>query len=224
MSGTLYIVATPIGNLSDITLRALDVLRSVDTIVAEDTRVTAKLLQRYSIEKPLQSLRARSARVYFENVARMVQEGRTIAYVTDAGTPGISDPGPILVSLVREYAGEGAVIAIPGPSAVIAAVSVSGMPTDQFVFLGFLPHKKGRQKALDALVRERRLVVLYESPYRIKKLFHELAERVPDRRAVIAHELTKLFEKTRAGTVSELLERIGKDIPERGEFVVMLAP
>lgn len=224
MKGRLYIVATPIGNLGDITLRALEVLKAVDVLVAEDTRVTAKLLQRYGIQKPMQSLRARSARVYFENIARMVEAGRTVAYVTDAGTPGISDPGPILVSLVREYAGEDAVIAIPGPSALTAAISVLGMPTESFVFLGFLPNKKGRQKALDALVTEKRLAILYESPYRIQKLLRELALRVPDRRAVVAHELTKLHEHTFAGTVAELMARVGKDIPERGEFVVMLAP
>lgn len=223
MSGTLYIVATPIGNLGDITLRALETLKAVDAVVAEDTRVTAKLLARYDIKKPMLSLRARSARTYFENVARMVAEGKSLAYVTDAGTPGISDPGPLLVSLVRESSGEEAVIAIPGPSALTAALSVAGLPIEEFLFLGFLPHKKGRQKALDALITERRLVVLYESPYRIRKLLRELRDRMPERTVVVSHELTKIHEHTAVSTATRLLERLSADIPEKGEFVVMLA-
>ena len=224
MSGTLYIVATPIGNLGDITLRALETLKSVDAVVAEDTRVTAKLLARYEIKKPMLSLRARSSRTYFENVAAKVMDGQSLAYVTDAGTPGISDPGPLLVSLVRAQCGENAVIAIPGASALAAAVSVAGVPTEEFTFLGFLPHKKGRQKALDALARERRLVVLYESPYRIKKLLQELAPRIGERTVIVAHELTKLHEHTAVGTAQGLLSRLGKDIPAKGEFVVMITP
>lgn len=224
MAGKLYIVATPIGNLGDITFRAIETLKSVDAVVAEDTRVTAKLLARYEIKKPMLSLRARSARAYFENAARMVAEGQSLAYVTDAGTPGISDPGPLLVSLVREWCGEDAVLAIPGPSALTAALSVVGVPTSEFVFLGFLPHKKGRQKALDALVGEDRLIVLYESPYRIRKLLSELKERMPERILIISHELTKLHEHTAHGTPGELALRLGRDIPERGEFVVSIAP
>ncbi len=224
MSGKLYIVATPIGNLGDITLRALETLKAVDRVVAEDTRVTAKLLARYEIKKPMVSLRARSTRGQFEHVARMVEEGETLAYVTDAGTPGISDPGPLLVSLVRELCGEAAVLTIPGASALTAALSVAGVPTDEFLFIGFLPHKKGRQKELDRLVKEERLVVLYESSHRIKKLLTELKDRAPEKGVIIAHELTKLHEHTATGTPPTLLERIGKDIPERGEFVVMLTP
>lgn len=224
MSGKLYIVATPIGNLGDITIRALETLENVDAVVAEDTRVTSKLLARYNISKPLLSLRARSARAYFENIANMVADGRSVAYVTDAGTPGISDPGPLLVSLVRERAGEHAVLVLPGPSALVAAVSVLGVPTDEFTFLGFLPHKKGRQKALDQLVQEKRMVILYESPHRIRKLLTELSERIGDRRLVLCHELTKLHEHTAVGTVVELRARLGKDIPEKGEFVVAITP
>lgn len=224
MSGTLYIVATPIGNLGDMTIRAIETLKSVDAVVAEDTRVTAKLLQRYDIKKPMLSLRARSARAYFENIAHKVADGQTLAYVTDAGTPGVSDPGPLLVALVREYAGEDAIRAIPGASALTAALSVAGVRTDEFVFLGFLPHKKGRQKALDELVRDQRLVVLYESPHRIRKLLVELRERAPERTVILAHELTKLHEHTARGTPSELVALLGVGIPEKGEFVVMLAP
>jgi 16S rRNA (cytidine1402-2'-O)-methyltransferase len=222
MSGKLFIVATPIGNLGDMTLRALETLKSVDRIVAEDTRVTAKLLQRYEIKKSMVSLRARSTRGQFEKVARLVEAGETLAYVTDAGTPGISDPGPLLVSLVRDLCGEDAILTIPGASALTAALSVAGVPTDEFLFVGFLPHKKGRQKELDCLVKEERLVVLYESSHRIKKLLTELEDRVPERTVILCHELTKLHEHTAVGTPSALLGRLTQDIPERGEFVVML--
>lgn len=223
MAGILYVVATPIGNLSDITLRALETLKSVDRIVAEDTRVTSKLLSHFQFKKPLISLRARSPRAMFEKVARMVEEGETLAYVTDAGTPGISDPGSILVSLVREYAGEKAVVPIPGVSALGAALSVAGIPVDEFVFLGFLPHKKGRQTLLEEIQTMERAVVMYESPHRIKKLLDELALRVPDRKVVIFREMTKMYEQIAAGTATDIHARLSKgDIPERGEFVVIV--
>jgi 16S rRNA (cytidine1402-2'-O)-methyltransferase len=206
------------------TLRALETLKTVDRIIAEDTRVTAKLLQRYDIKKPMVSLRARSQRGQFDYVAKMVEAGETLAYVTDAGTPGISDPGPLLVSKVRELCGETAILTIPGASALTAALSVAGVATDEFTFVGFLPHKKGRQKQLDQLVQEERLIVMYESPHRIKKLLTELEVRIPERTVILGHELTKMHEHTAVGTPTALLERIGKDIPERGEFVVMVTP
>jgi 16S rRNA (cytidine1402-2'-O)-methyltransferase len=224
MSGKLYIVATPIGNLGDITLRAIETLRTVDRIAAEDTRVTAKLLARLEIKKPMVSLRARSGMSAYERVVELVQGGEQVAYVTDAGTPGISDPGPLLVSLVREACGEAAIVAIPGPSALAAAVSVAGVPVDEFVFVGFLPHKKGRQKMLDALLKEERPAILYESPHRIRKLLVEIMSREPERGLVIAHELTKMHEHTAVGTAAGLLGRLGADIPERGEFVVVITP
>lgn len=224
MSGKLYIVATPIGNLGDITLRALETLKSVDRIVAEDTRVTAKLLARYEIKKPMVSLRARSGRGAYQHAVELVKGGETLAYVTDAGTPGVSDPGPLLVSMVRDECGEAAILAIPGASALTAALSVAGVQTGEFVFIGFLPHKKGRQKALDQLAREPRLVVLYESPHRIRKLLAELEPRLGARTVVVAHELTKLHEHTAVGTAGSLLARLGKDIPEKGEFVVAITP
>lgn len=224
MSGTLYIVATPIGNLGDITLRALETLKKVDRIVAEDTRVTAKLLARYEIKKPMVSLRARSGRGAYQHVVDLVESGESLAYVTDAGTPGVSDPGPLLVSMVRLTCGEKSIIAIPGASALAAAISVAGVQTDEFVFLGFLPHKKGRQKALDQLLTEERLVVLYESPHRIRKLLTELEARAPGRTVIVSHELTKMHEHTAQGTPGELLVRLSQDIPERGEFVVLIAP
>ncbi len=225
MSGTLYIVATPIGNLGDVTYRAIDTLKAVGRVVAEDTRVTKRLLDRYGIKKPLTSLRARSLRDAFERVADMVGSGESVAYVTDAGTPGISDPGNLLVAIVRERYGEKSVIPIPGPSALVTAISVAGIQTDEFVFLGFLPHKKGRKTALDEIAEIERVVVLYESPHRIVKLFEELSERMPLRHAVVCREMTKIYESVVSGDVTSLTEKLKSGvIPARGEFVVILAP
>ena len=222
--GTLYIVATPIGNLGDITYRAVETLQQVDVIVAEDTRVSRKLLERYNIDKPLRSLRERSPRAEFERIAKRIENGESVAYITDAGTPGISDPGNLLVSLTRERCGEKAVVPIPGPSALTAALSVAGFSVDEFVYLGFLPHKKGRQKLLDELALMKRSVVLFESPHRIVKLFEELEKRIPGKNAVIFRELTKTFEQVVAGTVQELHQRLlSKDIPVLGEFVVAIS-
>jgi 16S rRNA (cytidine1402-2'-O)-methyltransferase len=224
MSGNLFVIGTPIGNLGDITIRALETLKTCDRIVAEDTRMTAKLLARFDIKKPLFSLHARSPRGHFDKVVEMVERGERVALVTDAGTPGISDPGAFIVAMVREKCGEKTIVPIPGPSAVTAALSASGIPADEFIFLGFLPHKKGRQKLLDEIAEMERTVVLYESPYRMKKLLTELALRTPERRMVIARELTKLFESISEGTVSELASRFEKgEISGKGEFVVILA-
>jgi 16S rRNA (cytidine1402-2'-O)-methyltransferase len=224
MSGILYIIGTPIGNLKDVTYRAIETLKSVDRIVAEDTRVTSRLLNAYDIKKPMTSLRARSSRAQFEKVAEMVEDGETIAYVTDAGTPGISDPGQLLVALVRERCGDKAVVPIPGPSAITALVSAAGVHAEEFIFVGFLPHKKGRQKMLDELVHEERAILIYESPHRIKKLLAELVLRVPDKKIVIGRELTKAFEQITVGTVGEVAARLESgDIPTRGEFVVLLS-
>lgn len=223
--GILYVVATPIGNLQDITLRALSTLKSVGRIVAEDTRVTKKLLDRHDIHVPLFPLHAHSSRAQFDKVAEMVASGESIALVTDAGTPGVSDPGALIVRLVREKCGEKSVVPIPGVSAVVTALSGSGIPADEFVFLGFLPHKKGRQKLLDEVVLMKRAVVMYESPHRMEKLMEELVVRVPERQVVIAKELTKMFEHIAGGTALEVQERLKNgDISGKGEFVVILAP
>lgn len=223
--GTLFIVGTPIGNLGDITLRALETLKTCDRIVAEDTRVTQKLLGRFAIKKPLFSLHARSPRGHFEKVVDMVERGEKVVLVTDAGTPGISDPGAYLVDMVRKRCGEKAIVPIPGPSALTTALSASGIPGDEFIFLGFLPHKKGRQKLLDEIRLIKRAVILYESPFRMKKLLAELMARIPKRRIVIARELTKLFESISEGTVEDIAVRFEKgDISGKGEFVVILAP
>ncbi len=224
MAGTLFIVATPIGNLGDMTLRAVETLKGADRIAAEDTRVTQKLLGRYQIRAPLISLHARSSQSNFEKVASFVERGEKVALVTDAGTPGISDPGARIVALVRERCGEKAIVPIPGPSALTAALSASGISADEFIFAGFLPHKKGRQKTLDGLVKEKRTVVLYESPHRMGKLLGELMLRIPDRHIAVCRELTKLHEEVAAGSVAEIQARYSSgDISAKGEFVVVIS-
>ncbi len=223
---TLYIVATPIGNLEDITLRALRVLKEVDMIVCEDTRVTKKLLMRYAIHTPVRSLHARSSMAQFEHVLRLLEEEKHIAYVSDAGTPGISDPGIALVSLARERLGDRCTIAaIPGPSALAAAISIAGVAASEFLFLGFLPHKKGRQTLIKEISASKRTVVLYESTHRIKKLLKELQAAMPEHTVTLARELTKQFEEVLTGTPEALLRLLDEHPKkEKGEFVVLVAP
>lgn len=219
MSGKLYVVATPIGNLSDITLRALSTLKSVDVIACEDTRVTSKLLARYEISKSLISYHQHSRQSKVDQVIEFLKEGKNVALVSDAGTPGISDPGEALIRAAIENKIE--VEAIPGCSAAITALSVSGLPTDEFVFIGFLPHKKGRQTKLKEIAEELykgRTFVIYESPYRIKKLLSELLEFAGDRNVAVCRELTKKFEEIYRGKISEIQDQI----KEKGEFVVIL--
>jgi 16S rRNA (cytidine1402-2'-O)-methyltransferase len=232
----LSIVATPIGNLEDITLRALRTLKECDVIYAEDTRVIAKLLARYEIKKPLQRLDAATEAKKADEIIGRLEAGEHVALVSDAGTPGISDPGARLVAAVRHsHILENvrmSIEAIPGPSAVTAALSIAGLDTAEFTFLGFLPHKKGRQTALKKIAMMVRSdspqgkipVVLYESPHRILKLLKEL-ESLEVSRVVLARELTKIHEEVRSGTPSELLEHFSAH-PDtvRGEFVVIIAP
>ncbi len=225
--GTLSVVATPIGNLADITLRALDTLKQADAIACEDTRVTAKLLARYEIEKPLLIFHAQSGRQAYTRILQMLADGKRIALVTDAGTPGISDPGSALVREVRDrLKGEARVEAIPGPAAVTAALSIAGVPTDEFTFLGFLPHKKGRQTLFAEIAGSSRTMVFYESPHRIEKALASLAEALPEGRTVIvARELTKLYESLVEGTAEEVRDYFAAHPQEvRGEFVVIVAP
>lgn len=219
--GSLYIVATPIGNLSDITFRAVETLRSVDFIICEDTRVTKILLDHYNISKPLLVANAHNESKIVEKVLEKIEAGNSCALVSDAGTPCISDPG---VRLVNKLIAENVVVTgIPGVTAAIMALSISGLPTDSFVFEGFLPQKKGRQKKLMQLSEEERTIVVYESTYRIKKLLEELREYMPARQIVVARELTKKFEETWRGIASEILDTIQtKNV--KGEFVVVIAP
>lgn len=216
MSGKLFIVATPIGNLGDITFRAIDTLKAVDVIACEDTRHTLQLLNYFKIKKPLISYHQHSSKIKTDKVIEELLSGKNIALVSDAGTPGISDPGEFLIKTAIEKGIE--VEAIPGATAAIMALSISGLPTNEFIFIGFLLHKKGRQTKLKKIALEKRTVILYESPYRIKKLLGELLEYCGDRNISVSRELTKKFEETYRGTISELKDKI----KEKGEFVVII--
>src|SRR3989344_616076 len=220
--GTLSIVATPIGNLEDITLRALRTLKECDVIYAEDTRVIAKLLARYEIKKPLQRLDAATEVKKSGEIIARLEAGEHVAFVSDAGTPGISDPGARLVAHIRERLPEAIIEAIPGPSALTAALSIAGLSSDKFLFLGFLPHKKGRQTALKEIAQCTVPVVLYESPHRILKLLSELGKFAPQCRVTIGRELTKVHEEMLVGNPVELAERLEKKKGVRGEFVVII--
>jgi 16S rRNA (cytidine1402-2'-O)-methyltransferase len=218
--GTLFIVATPIGNLEDITLRALRTLKEVDAIYAEDTRVTAKLLARYEIKKPVFRLDETKETLKAKEVIARLENDENIAYVSDAGTPGISDPGSRLVAACRAAGFQP--VTIPGPSAVTAALSIAGLSSDAFTFLGFLPHKKGRQTALKALAEDARATVLYESPHRIAKLLDELDDHIGDRQVTVLRELTKIHEEVISGTAYEVKMRLETGSSARGEFVVIV--
>lgn len=217
---SLYIVPTPIGNLGDITLRALDVLRSADVILAEDTRTSGRLLKHYEIEKPLQSFHNfNEHKVVDSLVARMVK-GETMALVSDAGTPGISDPG-FLIARAALHAGL-LIECLPGPTAFVPALIKSGLAADRFAFEGFLPQKKGRQTMLKKLTTEERTMIFYESPHRLLKTLHQFGEYFgKERKVSVSRELTKMFEETANGTIAEVLDHFSaKDI--RGEIVIVV--
>lgn len=225
--GTLSVIATPIGNLGDMTLRGLETLRNADAIACEDTRVSSKLLARYDIKKPLLVYHAQSGRLATSRVLALLGEGKHVALVTDAGTPGISDPGSALVAEVRERLGDDVRIeAIPGPSALTAALSIAGVPTNEFTFLGFLPHKKGRQTLMKEIAGMSRTVIFYESPHRLEKALAELESALPaERKVTVMRELTKLYESVVSGTATELVEYFKSHTKEvRGEFVIIVSP
>ena len=214
---SLFLVPTPIGNLADITLRALDVLRQVDTILAEDTRTSSTLLRHYQIDKPLQSFHIFNEHKVLRGLVDRMKKGEVMALVSDAGTPGISDPGFLII---REALAEDLLVeCLPGPTAFVPALVKSGFPTDRFVFEGFLPHKKGRQTAIKQIADEERTVVLYESPHRLVKLLEQLD---PTRKISVSRELTKIFEETITGTVAEALQHFQVKEP-KGEIVVVIA-
>ena len=217
----LYIVATPIGNLLDITFRAIEILREVDIIVCEDTRVTSKLLARYEISKPLMNYHHHSGESAFAKISKELESGKKLAYVTDAGTPGISDPGNKLVKFVVDNFPDIEVVPIPGVSAVVTALSVSGFATDNFMFKGFIPHKKARKKFLDSVFNSDVTVIFYESVYRIQKLLSEMWQIMPDRQIVVARELTKQFETVYRGTAEDVRMKLESDMI-KGEFVVIV--
>ena len=221
---TLYVVATPIGNLEDITLRALDVLKEkANYILAEDTRVTQRLLDRYDIHTSVGRLDAHAEGKRTEEIVDLFEEWGTIALVSDAGMPTISDPGYRFVAAARAHNVH--IEVIPGPSALTAALSVAGIPADEFVFLGFLPHKKGRQTLLKEIAGTSRTVVLYESTHRIVKLLGELCDHIPSRQVYVARELTKIHEEVLSGTPVEVQRMLETDPQkQKGEFVVIIAP
>lgn len=218
---TLYLVATPIGNLEDITLRALRTLRECDLVAAEDTRRTGQLLKHFEISKPLVSCFQHNEARRSELILAKLREGASVALVTDAGSPGISDPGERVVKAVLDAGFR--VEPVPGPCAMVAALTASGLCTDEFHFVGFLPHKTSqRKKRLEQLSQVRGTLVLYESPYRAIKLLEELSEVLPERQVVLARELTKKFEEFLSGTAGQLLETL-KARSVKGEFVVLVS-
>ena len=217
----LYIVPTPIGNLEDITLRAIRVLEEVDFILAEDTRTSSVLLKHLHIDKPLRSHHKFNEHATVRAVAEAIEAGKNVALISDAGTPGISDPGFLLVRTCVEE--DIAVEPLPGATACIPALVQSGFPCDRFCFEGFLPQKKGRMKRLTELAEESRTIVFYESPFRVVKCLEQLAEVFgPERMVAVSRELTKKFEQTVRGTLSEVIAHFKSQQP-KGEFVIVLA-
>lgn len=222
---TLWIVATPIGNLEDLTLRALRVLKEADFVLCEDTRITKRLLDHYQIKTPTISYHQHSGDLKVEKIIELLKEGKNLALVSDAGTPGISDPGGKLVSLVRErFKGQVLIESVPGVSALGAAISIAGAGFDRFIFLGFLPHKKGRQTMLKEIMASKHPVVLYESKHRIVKLLEELVTVNDDNlQVMVARELTKMHESFYQGTPRAVLESLNQDPNNlKGEFVVLI--
>lgn len=217
----LYIVATPIGNLSDITLRALEVLKSVDLILCEDTRQTQKLLSHFDIHKPLLSYHQHSKISKISHIIDLLKRGQNLALVSDAGTPGISDPGNKLISELNEVLPNLKISPIPGACAMASALSVCGFPTDKFTFLGFPPHKKGRHKFFRNIDEIKGVAVFYESPHRAVKALEELKEIIGDRKIVVCREMTKFFESFYRGTCKEVLSLI-KPEEIKGEFAIVV--
>lgn len=217
----LFLVPTPVGNLGDMTYRGVEVLKSVDLILAEDTRTSRVLLQHYGIDTPLQSYHIFNEHQTVAALVERLKAGTTLAVITDAGTPGISDPGFLLV---REALREGVEVeCLPGATAFVPALIDSGLPCDRFVFLGFLPHKKGRQTAINALAAEERTMIVYESPYRLVKLLEELAAVLGDERQVsVSREISKLHAETARGTLADVLAHF-RQKEVKGEIVVILA-
>jgi len=220
MSGKLFIVSTPIGNLKDITLRAIDTLKEVDLIACEDTRHTKKLLSHYGISTPTTSYFEHNKIKKGEYLVSLLKEDKNVALVSDSGTPGISDPGYKIINLAIEN--EIPVTIIPGPCAFVSALVLSGMPTDSFIFLGFLSFKGAkRRKQLEALKKEKRTIILYESPHRLVKTLGDILDILEDREIAIARELTKMFEEALRLKVSEAIQHFTKT-PPRGEFVLII--
>ncbi len=221
----LYVIGTPIGNLQDVTLRALETLKSVDLVLCEDTRVTKKLLSHYGISVPTMSYHANSKLSKQEKIVDMLQGGKNLALVSDAGTPAISDPGVLLVQQAKAAIGEDLkVIPIPGASALVSAISVSGIPSPQFTFYGFIPHKKGRETIFKEIADSKRTSAFYESPHRILKTLESLKVHISSERKIcIGRELTKMFEEVVTGSPEEVFNYFSLHTEKvRGEFVVIV--
>ena len=217
----LYLVPTPVGNLKDITYRAVEILGSVDLILAEDTRHTSRLLHHYNINTHLQSHHKFNEHKTVDAICTKIEGGQTIALVSDAGTPGISDPGYLLVRFCIDRGID--VETLPGPTAFVPALVNSGLPCDRFCFEGFLPQKKGRQKKFSSLIEESRTMIFYESPYRLVKTLEQMIESFgADREACISREISKIFEENRRGALSDLVEHY-KKTPPKGEIVLIVA-
>ena len=218
---TFYVVATPIGNLEDMTLRAIRILKEVDLILCEDTRVTKRLMDKYEIINKTLSYHAQSESVKTDLILDHISNGKNIALVTDAGTPGISDPGSVLISQIREKYPQVKVVAIPGPSALTAALSIAGVPTHEFVFLGFMPHKKGRETLFREIAGSDRTIVFYESTHRIIKTLESLSGI--KKKVTVVREITKIYEEVLQGMAEDILKTL-TDNPEKqkGEFVVIV--
>ncbi|MCH7552203.1 16S rRNA (cytidine(1402)-2'-O)-methyltransferase [Patescibacteria group bacterium] len=219
--GTLFVVATPIGNLKDITLRALKTLKEVDFILAEDTRVTKKLLSHYDIQTPLISYHQHSKESVMEKALQLLLKGKNLALVSDAGTPGICDPGNELIAFLLKSNQEIQIISIPGVSAVTTLLSVAGIPTDKFLFLGYPPHKKGRKKFFEEVVASKYPVLFYESPHRIMKSLKELEVLDSNFALVVGRELTKKFETIYRGSSKDIQKKLEENLV-KGEFVVLV--
>jgi len=226
--GTLFVAATPIGNLEDITMRALRVLREADYVLCEDTRTTRLLLNKYNLKTPTIAYHQHSGSGKISQLLRYLKEGKNLVLVSDAGTPGISDPGSALVaSAIAEYGANLSIVPLPGPSALISALSVSGWPVDRFTFFGFLPHKKGRQTMLREILNSAYPAAFYESKYRLAKCLKEITELTLENgvavEIILARELTKMFESIYRGRPEELLVQLENDVDmQKGEFVVLL--
>ncbi len=220
---SLYIIATPLGNLEDITLRAIRILKECDLVLCEDTRETRKLLNHYEIKTMTQSYHAQSKLSKIDSIIAMLADGRNIALVSDAGTPAISDPGSLLIKKVREELPEMEILSVPGPSALTSAFSTSGIVGGEFTFLGFLPHKKGRETLFKEIADGERPYIFYESPHRLMKTLESLVKFSPEKQVQVAKEITKIFEQYVIGTPKEVLEYFTKNPDKvRGEFVVIV--
>ncbi len=220
-----FVVATPIGNMGDITFRAVETLKGVDLILCEDTRETKKILQKYAINTPTMSYHSQSKLSKLDRIFELLKERKNLALVSDAGTPTISDPGAVLISQIKTHLSDSVdMIPIPGASAVITALSVSGLPTHEFTFLGFLPHKKGRETLFKEIAESKRTMVFYESTHRILKTLESLQKFCPDKKICLAREMTKIYEEFKTGSPSELLDYLIKNpIKQKGEFTILVS-